>query len=127
MTPENLELRVEEWVKTRIGPQYAGPKERAMRLLEEAIELAQSEGINWNQAVSQVHYVFGRPKGEPMQEAGGVAVCLLGWCAAHETTFQEIALTEIERIEAKPLQEIRGSLERKQDRDLVHGDESANV
>src|ERR1035441_3434518 len=100
---DGLEQRVESWVKTRIDPQYAGPKERAMRLLEEAIELAQAEGITWNQAIAQVLYVFGRPKGEAQQEAGGVAVCLLGWCAVHKTTFQEIATTEIERIEAKPL------------------------
>jgi len=122
---DNLEKRVEDWVSTRIGVQYTSAKERAMRLLEEAVELAQSENITWNQAVAQIHYVYGRSKGEPEQEAGGVAVCLLGWCAAHKTTLQEIALREIERIEAKPLNEIRGSLARKQDADLVHGEESA--
>jgi hypothetical protein len=90
-----------------------------MRLLEEAIELAQAEGIKWNQVVAQVHYVFGRKRGEPLQEAGGVAVCILGWCASNGLTFDEVARAEIERIEAKPLSAIRGSLERKMDADLV--------
>jgi hypothetical protein len=119
MIERTLESRVSEWIRTRIGEANAHPRERAMRLLEEAIELAQSEGITEDQVWRQAAYVFSRPAGDPSQEAGGVAVCLLGWCAAHNTTFDQVARTELERIEAKPIEQIRGSLARKQDQDLV--------
>ncbi len=67
----------------------------------------------------QVSHVFARDAGEPSQEAAGVAVCLLGWCASTGNTLAELALAEIERIEAKPVEQIRGSLKRKADADLV--------
>jgi hypothetical protein len=115
----SLEQRVAEWVRTRIGDAHMQPKERAMRLLEEAIELAQAEGITQEQVYQQTEHVFWRPKGLPVQEAAGVAVCLLGWCAASGQLLDEIALCEIERIEAKPVEQIRGSVARKMDADLV--------
>lgn len=115
----NLESRVAAWVRTRIGPEHMNRRERAMRLLEEAAELAQAEGVTSEQASKQMEHVFRRPAGDPAQEAGGVAVCLLAWCAATGNTLHDIATREVERIEAKPVEEIRGSVARKQDADLV--------
>jgi hypothetical protein len=117
--PPPLEVRVAVWVKTRLGPDHMQRRERAMRLLEEAIELAQAEGLTIDQVVKQADHVFMRPAGEPSQEAAGVAVTLLAWCAATGNTFADLGLAEIERIEAKPLDQIRGSLARKEDADLV--------
>ena len=94
-----------------------------MRLLEEAIELAQSEGITLEQITRQAAHVYNRPAGEPSQEAAGVAITLLGWCASTGNTFDDLAHKELARIEAKPVQEIRGSVARKQDADLVHADD----
>jgi hypothetical protein len=116
---DSLESRVAEWVCTRIGPDHMHPRERAMRLLEEAIELAQAEGISLDQTLRQSVHVFDRKAGDPAQEAAGVAVCLFGWCAATGNTLHALALAEIMRIEAKPLDQIRGSLARKADADLV--------
>lgn len=90
-----------------------------MRLLEEAIELAQAEGITADQVARQAEHVFARPSGAPQQEAAGVAVCLLGWCASTGNRLLDLAVAEIERIEAKPIDQIRGSVARKQDADLV--------
>ncbi len=117
--PYYLESRVATWIRSRIGADHMHAKERAMRLLEEAIELAQSEGITQGQVNRQAAHVYARPTGEASQEAGGVAVCLLGWCAAAGHRMLDVALTEIERIEAKPIEQIRGSLARKADDDLV--------
>lgn len=116
---ENLESRVEAWVRSRIGDEYMHPRERTMRMFEEQVELAQAEGITAEMLTRQIAHVFGRPAGEPEQEAGGVAVCLAAWCAARGTTIQSVLLTELERIEAQPLDQIRGSLARKADADLV--------
>lgn len=114
-----LQQRVAAWVRSRIGDEHMQPKERAMRLLEEACELAQAHGIPQESVVKQIAHVFGRPTGQPSQEAAGVAVCLLGWCEATEQNVLDLAVAEIERIEAKPISQIRGSVARKADADLV--------
>lgn len=116
---ETMEDRVAAWVRSRIGEDHMYSRERAMRLLEEAVELAQAEGIQIGMIERQARHVFGRPPGEPAQEAAGVAVCLLAWCAATGHRLNELAMAEIERIEAKPLDQIRGSLARKADADLI--------
>jgi len=118
-TFQPLEDRVAEWVRTRIGADHMNSRERSMRLLEEAVELAQAEGISWGLAAKQVAHVYDREPGEPSQEAAGVAICLLGWCASTSHTFEDLATKELARIEAKPLDQIRGSLARKADADLV--------
>lgn len=115
----DLQNRVKFWIITRIGADHMHSRERAMRLLEEAVELAQSEGITENQVYRQVAHVFDRPSGEPSQEAAGVAVCLLGWCASTGVDLEILADREVQRIEEKPIEQIRGSLARKADADLV--------
>lgn len=117
--PKTLEVRVREWVESRIGKRHMDRRERAMRLLEEAIELAQAEGITREMVDNQAAHVYARPVGEPSQEAAGVAVCLLGWCAATGNMLATLAEREVRRIEAKPVAEIRGSVARKADADLV--------
>ncbi len=116
---DDLQSRVRHWVVTRIGLDAMHPQERALRLLEEAIELAQAVGVDHEMVTRQAAHVFNRPSGCPEQEAGGVAVCLLAVCAALGKPMVEIARAEVERIEAKPLDAIRGSLARKADADLV--------
>ena len=116
--PWYLENRVIEWVRTRIGNGHVTRKERAMRLLEEALELAQAEWITIDQVKRQADHIYERPWGEPRQEAAGVAVCLLGWCGATGNRLLDLAIEELERIEAEPMEQIRGSITRKTDADL---------
>lgn len=116
-----LQERIADWVRSRLGLHYMHPRERAMRLLEEAIELAQAEGINVERCHNQVNHVYNRPKGEPEMEAAGVAVCLLAWCNARSKNLFALAAEEIARIESKSLAEIRSSLKRKTDAGLSGG------
>ncbi len=117
--PGYAEVRAANWVVSRVGEDHMQPRERAMRLLEEAIELAQAEGVTENQVRLQVGHVYNRPPGDPIQEAGGIAVCLLAWCVSRGKRFIDVAMAELERIEAKSAEAIRGSLARKADSDLV--------
>lgn len=117
--PPSRESQVAHWIRGAIGEDSLQRKERALRLLEEAAELAQAEGVDVTQAQRQIDHVFRRPAGQPHQEAGGVAVCLLGWCYSAGLSFEVVADAEIRRIYEKPLEEIRGSLARKADADLV--------
>jgi hypothetical protein len=114
-----LQSRVAEWVRTRIGEAHMQPRERAMRLLEEAIELAQAEGITEDMVRDQAQHVFSRPAGKPESEAAGVAICLLGWTGATGNSLLGLINAELQRIESKPIDQIRGSLARKADAGLV--------
>jgi hypothetical protein len=115
----SLEGRVLRWIETRLGMPNVHPRERAMRLLEETVELAQAEGITREMVERQVQHVYGRPASTPEEEGGGVAVCFLGWCASRGMTMMEVAQEEVDRIEKKPVEEIRASLARKANAGLV--------
>jgi len=56
-------------------------EERAIRFVEEALELAQVEGVSAHQMHGLVDQVFGKAPGERMQELGGVMVTLAAYCA----------------------------------------------
>lgn len=95
-----LTQRISRWVMRRFGRKcLLDPKERAVRLLEEALELAQAEDIGLETVSATALYVYGRPKGERSQEAAGVAVCLLAYCRARHLSFLRIADKEVTRIE----------------------------
>jgi hypothetical protein len=92
--------RIATWVRTRLGSAVlTDRKERAMRVLEEAAELAQAEGVTVCDASWLVERVFSRPKGEPSQEAAGVQVCLLAWAYAADERLDDLTRSEVERIE----------------------------
>ena len=68
------------------------------------MELAQANGCSRDDAIALVHYVFGRPKGDPKQEVGGVMVTLASLCSASEIHMDEAGDAELtrnwDRIEA---------------------------
>lgn len=99
--------RVKAWVLKCFGEKSMSRQERALRLVEEAIELAQAEGIR-SPIISAITYrVFSRPPGDPDQEAGGVGVCLEGWGAAAEKNVALLTEQELQRIESKPADHFR--------------------
>ena len=67
-----------DWSVATFGECAKDRKERARRLIEEAIELAQAEGLPCDDAVVILRRVYERPKGETVQEIAGVAVTLMG-------------------------------------------------
>jgi hypothetical protein len=101
----SYQRRVEEWLEACFPPAVRTDlSERTHRFLEEALELAQATGCSHEDAVALVEYVFGRPQGQPEQEAGGVMVTLAGLCSASGVSMGEAANHELEqnwcRIEA---------------------------
>lgn len=62
-----------EWLVYALGEDTAtNPKDRAMRVLEEAVELAQALGVSEEACHRQVVHTYARPAGEPSQEVAGV-------------------------------------------------------
>lgn len=75
--------------------------ERNHRFLEEALELVQAKGCTRSEAHQLVDYVFGRPAGDPFQEAGGVAVTFAALCDAGNINVDDAANTELARVWTK--------------------------
>ena len=71
--------RVSDWVRASFGDGAMHRQERAMRVLEEAIELAQAEEIADEDVQRLSAHVYAKPPGSPDQEVGGIGVCLLAW------------------------------------------------
>lgn len=107
------ERRIAKWVTLRLGADHMTRQERAVRLLEEAVELAQAEGIERSMVERLVAHVYSREPGTPEGELAGVAVTVLAYCAAVGLKFCPVALAEIERIEEVPGERIMASLRRK--------------
>ena len=97
-----FQQRVQPWMMACFGPEIsADSRERNHRFLEEALELVQSCGCTASEAHQLVEYVYGRPWGEPAQEAGGVMVTLAALCLANGLDMHACGETELARIWTK--------------------------
>ena len=98
---------VSDWVRLNFGDDAMDRQERATRVLEEAIELAQAEGIRIGDVNLLTGHVYTKPAGEPSQEVGGIGVCLLAWAGAAGQELWPIIETEIDRIHTKTADHFR--------------------
>ena len=92
--------RIAVWAREVLGDESAtNVQERALRLIEEAIELGQAVGVDAPTVHRLVDYVFGRPVGEPAQEIAGTMVCLYSAAAALGVDAQAAFEAELHRIQ----------------------------
>ncbi|NIJ40397.1 hypothetical protein FHS78_000667 [Parvibaculum indicum] len=95
----SFQHRVNEWMLKCFGSEIAADRtERNHRFLEEALELVQSLDCTASEAHQLVDYVFGRPVGEPDQEAGGVNVTFAALCTAAGLDMRNTGEAELARI-----------------------------
>ena len=86
------------WAHECFGAKIAESREeRALRFIEEALELVQASGVSVSQAYDMVDYVYGRKVGELQQEVGGTMVCLAALCAASGIDMEIAADVELTR------------------------------
>jgi hypothetical protein len=108
LTIDNIKNRIADFVHRTWGVAVLRDrKERASRIVEEAIELAQAEGVDSTIVTAITTRVYSRPVGLPSQEGAGVRLTWLAWCS---TTFNDpvdICAAELERIEALPADHFR--------------------
>lgn len=98
---------VGRWVHECFGPVIAADRlERGDRFLEEALELLQSGDYPRERIGALENYVYGRPKGEPAQEVGGVMVTLAAYCEAHGLDMRAAGDAELTRVWGK-IEQIR--------------------
>jgi NTP pyrophosphatase (non-canonical NTP hydrolase) len=93
-----VQQRAVIWAKACFGEkEVMDRKLRALRFLEEAIELVQAAGLNTDEVDRIRRYVYGRPTGEVAQEVGGVMVTLGTLCHAFGVQMNELGHHEVER------------------------------
>ncbi|WP_407529244.1 hypothetical protein [Methylobacterium oryzisoli] len=115
---EHRDVRQEQmraWVTRNWGAPAMNRQERVERLLEEAMELAQAEGLSTHRIHTIMLHVFSKPRGEPAQEVGGVSNCLLAYCAAAGLSADDCEVTEMARILNKTPEHFRARHQAKVD------------
>lgn len=65
-----------EWCVRVFGPVARDPRERALRLLEEVLELAQTQGVTYTDARAVAVRTFARDPGSAAVELGQAGMCL---------------------------------------------------
>lgn len=86
------------WSNLVFGSIKITPRIRAMRLLEEAYELAQAEGVSELECVIIRDQVYGKPAGEPRKELGGVLTTAFAYADCADFDSSDAFWTEFERI-----------------------------
>ncbi len=92
------QMVIKDWVARVFGASHLCRRERTLRFVEEAIELAQACGLERKDVDRVLDYVFARPKGEVAQEVGGVSVCLLALCSSTGLSADVCEDDELSRI-----------------------------
>ena len=96
---------VAQWCTAAFGHEHTTSiPQRAVRLLEEAIEAYQAAGGSVEMAHSLIDYIFARPVGELAQELGGIGVTLLALANAAGLSADDEEAKEVDRVLSKPLE-----------------------
>jgi len=94
-----------EWAVRTFGPVARNRDERALRLLEEAIEFAQAEGVSLDVVTRQVQATYAKPPGDPRKELRAVAMTLHAAAENRGTTIEDAVAEEFERVLQIPQEE----------------------
>lgn len=102
MTTQDLAGKILQWATKEFGNIATLPDERALRLLEEAVEAAQAMGVNKEQCLAVVARCYGKSPGDPVKELGQVGICLLAACAVMHCDAQAVWEKEARRLFSLP-------------------------
>lgn len=103
--PRNArQTAVHAWCRAAFGDDHAqSVKQRAVRMVEEAIEAAQAAGVSKHMLRNLVEHIYSKPPGELSQEIGGVGVTILALAQAAGVSADELEQKEFDRVLSKPL------------------------
>ena len=94
-----LQERAFRWACQAFGLRsVSSPRERAFRLVEEAIELAQVCGVTEEETAHIMRQVYSRPVGEIGQEVAGVGVTLMVLAESLHLDPEELVRLELARV-----------------------------
>ena len=102
----SLQARIGNWVLEVLGADgLHDAKERALRTVEEAIELAQACGVRREVLHRLVDYVLNRPVGDPAQEISGVLITVYSVACALGISADAALGVELQRIQRPEVME----------------------
>ena len=93
--------KVLAWAVENFGFIAKNRDERAVRLAEEAIEVAQAEGVPLDVVMTVAQRVYSRPAGDLRREVGGVAITLDALAENAGLSVSEEADRELARVLSK--------------------------
>ncbi len=93
------------WAKDTFGVAASGQRERALRFIEEAIELAQACGLHDRDVYLTLNRVFLRPPGSVPKEIGQTVLVLEGLAECYGVSAYTEGNKEMERIVAIPAED----------------------
>lgn len=94
-----------EWAEKTFGPIARDKRERGLRFLEEALELAQVAGVEREAMEKLLNRVWERPAGDAPKEVGQARACLDMLAYAMGVDAGEEAVKEFARVKAIPQEE----------------------
>ncbi len=87
----SFQLRAWDWLGLALGRDVARSKrQRALRFVEEAIELAQAIGISEHEVIDEARNIYSVPAHGVEREIGGVLVTLAVLCEAYGLNMEKI-------------------------------------
>jgi len=110
----HTQKEVLEWVRTTFGESFLNDRERALRFIEESIELVQAIGLTSSDVVSILHHVYGRPVGDYSKEMGGVMITLEAMAEHLGVDLNRQSCLEWARVNDLPQSHFDAASERKQ-------------
>lgn len=95
-----------DWGVRCFGDEHMrNPRIRALRLVEEAIELCQAVGVDQAMVAKQVSEVYARPHGDKFQELGGVMVTTIAFAMCVGLNPDTVLEAEVRRCLSKTPEE----------------------
>lgn len=107
------------WAERTYGENARSRRILALRLVEEAVELGQTQGLTLKDYVAVLRRVLRRKPGKVKQEIGGLMVVL--YCLAENLGLDVdgCEATEIARVHAAPLDELQAKQAEKFEQGLL--------
>jgi len=100
LTIEGIRSRIAAWVTRSFGePNLMSKRERALRVVEEAVELGQALNLTLAEVCKVVDRVYERPAGSVENEVAGTMLTLLSLTVPLGIDPIEVTTTELRRIE----------------------------
>lgn len=98
---KTVAMMIFNWAKSTFGDSAADPCERAIRNVEEAVEVAQTLGVDKDMVLRTVERTYSRPAGGILEELGGNLVTLLSLIYVTGNDPEAILYNEVYRITSR--------------------------
>lgn len=95
------------WATRMFGQCTTQLTERALRVVEEAIEVGQAAGLTKEQVQRLIDRVYSRPAGDVREELGGLLVTCLAICEVMRISGDDLERDEMERVLSLPEEKVR--------------------